>query len=1444
MKSEVRSQTNGVRTICAPSGEFLSATKRNAQCGQECPHSVRVASRSGATLVVTLGILALLSVIVTGFFVSARLNRQVGASDQNRATARNQIDETIYLAMRFIEESMRPENYTQQEEASEDNIVFSTLEGQGSRRRLAPIPAWSKAAEDSETALVGPWLTDEYSNTNGFDITTVTYQALDVLTSPTLVDTEEDALPPSSVNLLTPQVLRLLPPIITNQIEKTRTMFGDRAPLVSGWHALEPLPYNGNAQVQLLANPSRIAFVAINCSSIFDANHFEGGPTDVKRAAVCFSQPDVTNWVNSVGGSFTNLEGVVNYTLPEESPFGFLSYDPGPDTYPLERSSVVASRFLGTPYFNAWPSVDLNDPSELPSVYVQSNLADSYQPPVLPTKEGDGAVYSKFNINSITNEAWGVLNGSAWYNNATFRERWLDPVAFLLKLTLVGDEYDGDPRRIPGYRDDNAPLSAFAWAVANQIDPGRVPRVSDFPTTDNPEPAIYSRADYALKDVPLINKVHVFNIFDEGGGINPDAPQTPAYYGLTDMGLSNHYAVAIELWYPFAPHDPPEDAWCYVGVVTNAMDATTTTNRAWSADELADWLAWRDAGRSNTVMQLLFEQWGQQYRTSSVSNQFLGVYSSAQTVGFDYHYDPRRGWVWEQRLEDHPLWQTITSQKDLWFTPGMTGHPSWPGVDTNGVVDLQDTPIWQAFYPDTTNIAGSTYAVGVVVTNYAITWLHGVETDDGDSVVVTTNRLKGVSWEDYYTHYYLSDMYHGEMGTLYPTLLWENPDKPWTALFGGTSTRGQYIDFKTTTDKPSPLTKTYKRLLSLSMDYGGEDICLIVNNVTTELTPYTERTNVFGVITREWGGGPGSPTAERVIGEAITTNWMTSLVLQDSSNTNLTAYVMGEAKTPLVDVDVAHILCVDYEVIEQVPPLPREGVEYIWDALDALFSVMPTDSLDALEQFLLLRIGEDGDWDSAFLDFFNDNLGSINRLLRSHQTPARTGGRREHNYLSLPTPGSENEWVTSVDARTSTETETYGIYYTVFPKNFVCFPEEDQVLVSDTGGPDGGPLYESVTNYFALGQMSGDGSYRYRLWVNPAVALEDGENIHSGDDRVGHVYLDDGLEAGCIVDEALLVQNQEQDFLPIEWYSIGVRYAPDPRRNAWAEEPQWLWLSPDPEGGLILPGTVMRYGGGDRDATDLANYNWAVRELPFIVRRAPFESIGDLGDVYVPYKRYYDNAGGRYVPKNLLSCDTVTFATRSGAALLDVFTLAPANRPRYGLVQPNTTIDPIVKTLFAGGHAGWTNTLDTTTQHALQESPGFEVLTDLYVDAVTLAPYNIGWRSFADMMPMLLSFDKFSDDRTAPERIELDTKRNEIENGIKENYHARHDYLEDIMRGLIDKVSFRQNIYMVVVAAQTLSRSSTPQRPVVLADQRALVTVIRDAWSGRWAIHDWKWLTE
>jgi len=74
--------------------------------------------------------------------------------------------------------------------------------------------------------------------------------------------------------------------------------------------------------------------------------------------------------------------------------------------------------------------------------------------------------------------------------------------------------------------------------------------------------------------------------------------------------------------------------------------------------------------------------------------------------------------------------------------------------------------------------------------------------------------------------------------------------------------------------------------------------------------------------------------------------------------------------------------------------------------------------------------------------------------------------------------------------------------------------------------------------------------------------------------------------------------------------------------------------------------------------------------------------------------------------------------------------------------------------------------------------------------------------------------------------------------------HPIRDDTEAALRGLIDKVSFRQNIFVIIVAAQTLSPASSESHPIVLSDQRAAVTVIRDAYTGRWTVHSWQWLTE
>jgi hypothetical protein len=103
---------------------------------------------------------------------------------------------------------------------------------------------------------------------------------------------------------------------------------------------------------------------------------------------------------------------------------------------------------------------------------------------------------------------------------------------------------------------------------------------------------------------------------------------------------------------------------------------------------------------------------------------------------------------------------------------------------------------------------------------------------------------------------------------------------------------------------------------------------------------------------------------------------------------------------------------------------------------------------------------------------------------------------------------------------------------------------------------------------------------------------------------------------------------------------------------------------------------------------------------------------------------------------------------------------------------------------------------------------------------------NIGWRSFADMLP-ILSTNEF---HRSTDVLGSTVKPTE-----------KHDYTEDVLRGVIDKVSFRQNIFVIVLAAQVVDPGTGRN---VLAEQRAAVTVIRDAYSGNWVISDWRKLTQ
>jgi len=1243
-------------------------------------------SRRGATLLVTLGILTILSVMAVTFLVTSRLQRQAAASKQNRFAARNHLDEALHLAMKMVEESFTYPNYTGRDTEIPDSAFLT-------EQRLAPV---------------SHWFAQDYAETNQIS-KNIAFQALDVLASPASSNGP-------TVNLLSPRALSLIPSALTNGLPLSAT---DNPVFRSGWLNLE-LMLGDSLNAQLRSSRARVAFAVFNCSGFLDANYFVSGPTTQKLPRVCFSQPDVVNWITDARANyqedyFKPLEEVLDLNDPENLPFFHLSYDPGPDLYPLHYDCYETCTTLGRHRFDTYPVVDLN----LPQAYrVLSVLKEQ-------------ATYWRFNINTLTNHLiLGTASTDAaapWFNDSRFKGEWLDPVTDLTRM-MAHEEPASTLHRLPG-------KETLAWSIANFMDEDSIPQISTFSADSEGVQQLATRVNYAVEDVPLINKVSIFNIYDDDEDLK--APKDPDYYDLPDSGLSNHYAVAVELWYPFAPNPPRDYAACYVGIYTNAEDVITTTNRPWSQNNMRDWFDWNSAGSSNSVMKTLFYSWARAY-TNRVGPT-----------------------IWS-----HPLWQTVTDQGDLWFTTGMTNHPSWPAADTNGVVSLADTAIWKAFYPDTYAVLltnqyeqVTTNEAGTVATNL----VDAVTTNVYTYVTTTNSTIEWVSEPDLSTNRFV-----GHIGNTapdhYPVLLWSNL----TSSAFTTNVLGAFFDsdenltpFFTPASGLNPAATNHLQ----SVSGTPEGLTVVVSN------------GVSGTVSTNSGV------------TFVTSPWVDSGEWVFSAQTNI-----------LVRAEIS-----------PVEPLPMP--EDLGLSLAALFFLLPTNSSSSLYDFLMLQPDDFGqlDWERLF-DYFNQNPSILNNLLPSNNEPSLGNMTVEDRHVLWPEDSEEKETVIlDPDVNEKLSADMFqGYFWTVYPKQTVTFKEVTQPDTQSGGTSTSGEM--ATTNYHALG-MTLNGK-RNTIWVRPAVTLI---NPNSEDESAQPPSDDDedATLSDVIVDEALLTNGADGNGVPVwGWTVVTNLFIPDPRQNAYArdwrkfpEEKQWL----------------------DKGVLYTTNLNTGVSELPFIHFNKPFTSIGDIGHIYASYNRHSQGSDDVY-PEGTPLFDTVTFSARSGAALLDVFTVHPTNAPTRGLVQANTQQRPVIQALLSDVAVGWTNSVEGAEGQRLLRELDTQLAKwpEVYIEALTNAPYSMGWRSFADMLPNL----------STNKAIQTESVWNDS------SLHPMHDYTEDALRGLIDKVSFRQNIFVIIVAAQTLSPASSESHPIVLSDQRAAVTVIRDAYTGRWTVHAWQWLTD
>lgn len=1271
--------------LCVKNFSFLLSPSSFSPASPRLCASALKNPRRGATLLVTLGILTVLSIMAVTFLVATRLQQQTAVSHGQRLAARNQLNEALHLAMRTVEDAFCTTNFADATPPPDPPVP----------QRLAPV---------------GRWFSEEWENRRGELSDDFSYQAPGVLTVP--VSNHTAALQAAwSVNLFTPEVLALVPPALTNGLPLSSS---DTRPLRSGWELIDAPSFDRTG--------ARVAFAVFDVSGFLDANYFISGPTTQKLPRICFSQADVTNWVEKL--STLNAQLSTFNSEPDRVPFSSLSYDPNPDADPFISDSAEAHPLLG-----------------------YEGFALSRQ--------------RKFDINSITNLIGKAPSESGnWLIADSLMGDWLRPVFSALSRANpqrsgkkeTEEEADKHPDTLSTLQTVCVP-----WNLLNFIDGDRVPQLSPFANLPASLERIATRSNFAIEDVPLINKVTIFDIGEAPADKDPDD-----YYGINNYaepgeyregGVSNHYAVAVELWYPFSPNPMPSNMAFYAVLSTNAADTATTTNRPLTSSELRDWFNWNEAATSNTVMQTLFYAWADAY---------------THAVG------PA---VWQ-----HPDWQVVTTNADLWFTTNMVSHPSWPVPDDTGHITITNTPVWHAFHPETYEVVTTNqveftdtnnvpYLVEIVTTNvytYANTTnasVHWVAEPE-----MTTNRLAG------------------QIGVTdpdpYPVLMWSDPE---TSL---------------------PATNVFLGFI----DSAGATNLFFSEGQTNHLQAFyaTPPDGIFVVSSNGLSGVLSTNAATAL----FVAPWSPDAPLEVSLQTNLV--VVTE--------------------VEPLPPLPMPPE--LGATLDALFGMLLApelnlDTSDKLFDFLMLRPNEFDQWD--FLDNYLAQYPFIQQTIMPAVSRPRTDNLFPEDRIDLtddnwPIPkfrGTEfeesGETVAEIFDKLSPPPdensftpkngdEGFGTYITIYPRKTVSFPEEIVPELPDGSvDPDG----VTVTNYYALGSQS-----EFVLYFRPVVTLDDKEGVSLTATATADGTLVD------ILDEALLVR-ETANVQP--FHSVTNICVADPRHNASFR----CWRG--------FPNSTYKNEPNDWDsAIGTTNLNTEVTEYPFIHLNRPLASIGEIGHVYTSPDRL--NLSGFFespvkYDEDIPLHDTISFATRPGAALLDLFTLhaTPSNLPPHqtgvpwrGLVQANTYHPSVVETLFSSATLGWTNATDTSFLSDLSDSSDLSDWSDAYLDALTNAPpAGIGWRSFADMMPAISTNELLRSSFTVP---------------FKDA--PAHDWIEDAVRHLPDRVSFRQNIFVIVIAAQTLSPVSTPSRPVVLADQRAAVTVIRDAFTGRWTIYDWRWLNE
>lgn len=277
-----------------------------------------------------------------------------------------------------------------------------------------------------------------------------------------------------------------------------------------------------------------------------------------------------------------------------------------------------------------------------------------------------------------------------------------------------------------------------------------------------------------------------------------------------------------------------------------------------------------------------------------------------------------------------------------------------------------------------------------------------------------------------------------------------------------------------------------------------------------------------------------------------------------------------------------------------------------------------------------------------------------------------------------------------------------------------------------------------------------------------------------------------------------------------EYKAVGSWSVDDPRTNGkwgdWDDAPQTL--------------------GSINDISVCKPYKWVGPEgdgmragLPMYCKNGLMRTKGELGFIF--RSNVILGEPGTWQTIDLMSSDR-------GAYLLDCITMRTNSTPAHGLVNINTRQKETLRTLFRHMPIGY-----TTAAHPNMKELDNDDVEDI-VDAIIANRPADGWTDFQHM------FEKAVPNAGGPLAAAF---RNAASNSFaEEGYNplpVNDKVREDPLRHIVDMITFRQNILLMIVAAQVLGGDGFP-----VAEKRAVATVYRDSYTSKYFIRSVKWLDD